>query len=78
MQPSAGSQLRAARIVQRHSKTRSTRLLVVLCAAAAAGLSQMGGRGAYYKAKYGGAPNTGADKLLGMLADMNQKKVAWG
>ena len=31
-----------------------------------------------YKAKYGGAPNTGADKLLGMLADMNQKKVAWG
>ena len=54
MQPSAGSQLRAARIGQRHSKTRSTRLLVVLCAAAAAGLSQMGGRGAYYKAKYGG------------------------
>ena len=46
MQPSAGSQLRAARIGQRHSKTRSTRLLVVLCAAAAAGLSQMGGRGA--------------------------------
>mgnify|MGYP003310932405 CR=1 FL=1 len=33
------------------SKTLST---LVLCAAAAAGLSQMGGRGAYYKAKYGG------------------------
>ena len=41
------------------SKTLST---LVLCAAAAAGLSQMGGRGAYYKAKYGGGRGRGGGR----------------
>jgi hypothetical protein len=31
-----------------------------------------------YKEVHGCLPNAGADLLLGMLADLNQKKVAWG
>ena len=31
-----------------------------------------------YKEVHGGLPNTGAELLMSMLADLNQKKVAWG